>query len=54
MSCAACGVAQDGDKDSKRAQCAERGIRYVVAERLPDAGLDVRSSTSIKATLSDK
>ena len=42
---------EDGDKESKRAQCAERGIEYVVACRTPDGGLSVRSSTSIKAAL---
>ena len=44
-------VNEDGDKESKRAQCAERGIEYVVARRTPDGGLSVRSSTSIKAAL---
>lgn len=44
-------VNEDGDKEIKRQQCAERGIEYRVAVRLPDGGLDVRSSTSIKAAL---
>lgn len=44
-------VNEDGDKESKRKQCEERGIRYVVATRAPDAGLSERSSTSIKASL---
>lgn len=44
-------VNEDGDKEIKRKQCAERGIEYRVAERVPEAGLDVRSSTSIKAAL---
>lgn len=44
-------VNEDGDKESKRNQCAERGIEYVVAVREPDSGLDQRSSTSIKAGL---
>ena len=47
-------VNEDGDREVKRQQCAERGIRYVVAARTPDAGLEVRSSTSIKATLNTK
>ena len=44
-------VNEDGDKEIKRQQCAERGIEYRVAPRVPDAGLPVRSSTSIKAAL---
>ena len=44
-------VNEDGDKSIKREQCAERGVEYVVARRAPDAGLDERSSTSIKAAL---
>ena len=44
-------VNEDGDKESKRRQCAERGIQYIVRSREPDQGLAVRSSTSIKAAL---
>ena len=44
-------VNADGDKESKRWQCAQRGIEYVVAARTPDAGMTGRSSTSIKASL---
>mmetsp|Transcript_14924 Transcript_14924/g.48268 ORF Transcript_14924/g.48268 Transcript_14924/m.48268 type:complete len:178 (+) Transcript_14924:26-559(+) len=44
-------VNHDGDQPSKRQQCAERGIEYVVAKRAPQAGLHARSSTSIKASL---
>ena len=44
-------VNEDGDQPIKRQQCAERGIEYVVATRLPDGNLAVRSSTSIKAEL---
>ena len=40
-------VNQDGDQEIKRQQCAERGIEYRVASRMPDAGLPERSSTSI-------
>lgn len=47
-------VNEDGDKDIKRQQCAQRGIEYVVAARTPDVGLEERSSTSIKATLNSK
>lgn len=44
-------VNHDGDKESKRRQCEKRGIKYIVASRAPDAGLEERSSTSIKAEL---
>lgn len=44
-------VNEDGHKESKAQQCAERGIEYMVAQRQPDAGLEARSSTSIKAHL---
>ena len=44
-------VNEDGDQPIKRQQCAERGIKYVVAARVPDEGLEARSSTDIKATL---
>ena len=44
-------VNEDGDQPIKREQCCARGIEYVVAARLPDAGLEARSSTSIKASL---
>ena len=42
-------VNSDGDSDSKRQLCQERGIEYVVLERVPDQGLAGRSSTDLKA-----
>ena len=42
-----------GTKRRKR-QLARRGIKYVVAKRVPADGLEVRSSTSIKASLNNK
>ena len=42
-------VNSDGDSDSKRQLCQERGIEYVVLERVPHQGLAGRSSTDLKA-----
>lgn len=41
-------VNADGDRDEKRRLCGERGIEYVVLDRVPEAGLDARSSTALK------
>ena len=41
-------VNADGDRDEKRRLCEERGIEYVVLDRVPEAGLDARSSTALK------
>ena len=41
-------VNSDGGSDVKRQLCAERGIEYVELERVPDAGLDARSTTSLR------
>lgn len=41
-------VNSDGGTDVKRRFCEERGIRYVVLERLPDDGLEARSTTSLR------
>jgi cytidyltransferase-like protein len=42
-------VNSDGDSDAKRQLCQERGIEYVVLERVPHQGLTGRSSTDLKA-----
>lgn len=42
-------VNSDGDSDAKRQLCRERGIEYVVLERVPHQGLTGRSSTDLKA-----
>ena len=42
-------VNRDGDTESKRQLCKERGMEYVVLERTPHAGLAGRSSTDLKA-----
>lgn len=41
-------VNTDGGSETKRQFCAERGIKYVELERVPDAGLEARSSTSLR------
>ncbi len=41
-------VNSDGGNDTKREFCRERGIEYVVLEREPDAGLEARSTTSLR------
>ena len=43
-------VNSDGGNDEKRCLCAERGIEYVVLERVPQQGLQARSSTALKKT----
>ena len=42
-------VNSDGHSDAKRQLCQERGIEYVVLERVPHQGLAGRSSTDLKA-----
>ncbi|MDE6514217.1 MAG: adenylyltransferase/cytidyltransferase family protein, partial [Muribaculaceae bacterium] len=41
-------VNSDGGNDTKRRFCEDRGIKYVVLEREPDAGLEARSTTSLR------
>jgi cytidyltransferase-like protein len=43
-------VNSDGGNEDKRRICEERGIEYVVLERVPKAGLKARSSTDLKKT----
>ncbi|MBR3449347.1 MAG: adenylyltransferase/cytidyltransferase family protein [Bacteroidales bacterium] len=45
-------VNEDGSSEEKRAFCRERGIEYVVLKRVPQDGLEARSSTSLKKTTS--
>lgn len=42
-------VNEDGACDEKEKVCRERGIRYVVFQRTPQAGLPLRSRTDLKA-----
>lgn len=44
-------VNSDGGSDQKKSLCKERGIEYVVLERVPDAGLDPRSTTSLRSNV---
>lgn len=44
-------VNEDGSSETKRQFCAERGIEYIVLQREPDAGLEVRSTTSLRTTV---
>lgn len=41
-------VNSDGGSEVKRNLCKERGIEYVELERVPDEGLDARSTTSLR------
>jgi cytidyltransferase-like protein len=44
-------VNSDGDSESKRNVCKERGIEYIILNRTPHKGLEARSSTDLKKTL---
>ena len=44
-------VNSDGGNETKRRFCEERGIRYVVLEREPDAGLEARSTTGLRTSV---
>ena len=41
-------VNEDGDREEKRRLCRERGMEYIVLQRVPAEGLDARSSTALK------
>lgn len=41
-------VNSDGGSDAKRELCRQRGIEYVVLERIPEEGLEARSTTSLR------
>ncbi len=42
-------VNSDGGSDAKRRFCEERGIEYIELTRTPEAGLEARSTTSLRA-----
>ncbi len=46
-------VNAEGGSEDKRRICAERGIEYVELQRTPAEGLQARSSSSLKAELSE-
>ena len=41
-------VNSDGGSDAKRRLCEERGMEYIVLDRVPQPGLEARSSTELK------
>ena len=43
-------VNEDGGNDDKRRICEERGMQYIVLQRVPQKGLTARSSTDLKKT----
>ena len=43
-------VNEDGGNEDKHRVCEERGIEYVVLQRVPQQGLQARSSTDLKKT----
>lgn len=47
-------VNAEGGSDAKRQLCKERGIQYIELERTPHEGLQARSSSSLKAALSNQ
>ena len=47
-------VNAEGGSDEKRLLCKERGIEYIELQRTPAKGLQARSSSSLKATLSNQ
>lgn len=47
-------VNAEGGSEEKRRLCAERGIEYIELQRTPHEGLQARSSSSLKAELSNK
>ena len=47
-------VNEDGSTDTKRNFCKERGIEYVVLTRVPDAGLEARSTTSLRKNVTSQ
>ena len=44
-------VNADGSSEEKRRFCQERGIEYIVLDRIPADGLEARSSTALKEML---
>ena len=43
-------VHEDGGSDAKKKVCEERGMQYIVLQRVPQEGLKARSSTDLKKT----
>ena len=47
-------VNSDGGSDAKRRFCEERGIDYVVLERVPEEGLQARSTTTLRSEVKSR
>lgn len=47
-------VNTDGGSEEKRRLCEERGIEYIELERVPDVGLEARSTTSLRTNVKSK
>lgn len=47
-------VNEDGGSQIKELFCKERGIEYVVLKRIPDQGLEARSTTDIRNNVKDQ
>lgn len=47
-------VNEDGGSDIKREFCKVHGIEYVVLKRIPDEGLEARSTTAIRNNVKDQ
>ena len=45
-------VNSDGGSDEKREFCRQRGIEYIELERVPEAGLQARSTTALRTEVS--
>ncbi len=45
-------VNEDGSSADKEAFCKERGIEYIVLKRIPEEGLEARSTTDLRKTMS--
>jgi cytidyltransferase-like protein len=45
-------VNEDGDREEKRQLCRDRGMEYIVLKRVPSEGLQARSSTGLKQSMS--
>lgn len=47
-------VNSDGGSEEKRKLCKERGIEYIVLDRVPDEGLEARSTTSLRQNVKSR
>lgn len=47
-------VNSDGGSEAKRRLCEERGIEYIELQRMPDAGLEARSTTALRSGVASR